>query len=77
MDKVGSKREKEGDHKEDVVLIFAKLVEVREGVVHEQVGNGDLGVEDDGEGRGLDVVGECRDETGGDSGSEVDEDRED
>ena len=48
-----------------------------EGVVHEEVGDRDLGVEDDVEGRGLNVTREGRDEASGDSGTEVDEDRED
>lgn len=77
MDKIGGKGEEEGDHKEDVVLIFAKFVEVGERVVHEQIGDGDLRVEDDGEGGGFDVGRESRDKAGGHGSAEVDEDRED
>jgi len=40
-------------------LLFGKFVEVGGGVVHEEIGDRDLGVEDDIEGTGLDIVGEC------------------
>ena len=48
-----------------------------EGVVHEEVGDRDLGVEDDVKGRSLDIAREGRDESSGDGGAQVDEDRED
>lgn len=69
MDEVGGEGEEESDHEENVVLVFAKLVEVGEAVVHEEVGNRDLGVEDNGEGRCFDVGRECRDEAGSHGGS--------
>ena len=49
MDEVGGEGEEEGEDKEDVVLIFGEFVEVGEAVVHEKIGDRDLGVKDDRE----------------------------
>lgn len=69
MDEVGGEAKEEGYHKKKVVLLFVKFIEVGEAVVHEEVGNRNLGVKDDREGTAFDVGAKSREETGEDGGA--------
>lgn len=73
LDEVGGEGEDQGQHEGHIVLALGHFVKGGEGVVDQEVGDGDLGVEDDGEGAGLDVVAEGRDEAGYDGGAEVEQ----
>lgn len=57
MDKVGGKGHDEGGEEVDVVLAGSEAIEVRGGVVDEEVGNGDLRVKDDADATHVDVGG--------------------
>lgn len=69
MDKVGGEAEEKSHDEEDIILATSHFVERGKTVIDQEVGDGDLAIEDYGEGTSLDVIAEGGDKAGGDRGA--------